>query len=226
MPTVVRKVCSPRPAAVRSASCVRGTRPGLDRVLAHLLAPFVLVDGGWTAALDLALAAPGVIAVTREGDRFGGASPWRAGPPGSSVVTPAALAEAEAAAASAETARADAEHRVEQSRLALAAARRAELVAAERERARRTELDRLMARAAELRRDVEVRSASLEERQTTLRPKEEAQGLLERLRDGALTADELVRVSGIEPAAASAALMELELGMRVSLEDGVYRVSV
>ena len=55
---------------------------------------------------------------------------------------------------------------------------------------------------------------------------QEAQRLLERLRDGALTADELVRVSGIEPAAASAALMELELGMRVSLEDGVYRVSV
>jgi chromosome segregation protein len=151
-------------------SCVRGTRPGLDRVLAHLLAPFVLVDGGWTAALDLALAAPGMVAVTREGDRFGGASPWRAGPPGSSVVTPAALAEAESAATAAERARADAEQRVEQSRLALAAARRAELVATERERARRTELDRLMARAAQLRRDVEVRSASLEERQTTLRP--------------------------------------------------------
>ena len=108
-------------------ACVRGTRPGLDRVLAHLLAPFVLVDGGWTAALDLALAAPGMVAVTREGDRFGGASPWRAGPPGSSVVTPAALAEAESAATAAERARADAEQRVEQSRLALAAARRAEL---------------------------------------------------------------------------------------------------
>jgi DNA processing protein len=53
-----------------------------------------------------------------------------------------------------------------------------------------------------------------------------AQALLERLRDGALTADELVRASGVEPAAASAALMELELGRRVALEDGVYRVSV
>jgi DNA processing protein len=53
-----------------------------------------------------------------------------------------------------------------------------------------------------------------------------ARTLLERLRDGALTADELVRVSGVEPAAASAALLELELGRRVALEDGVYRASI
>jgi chromosome segregation protein len=155
-------------------SCVKGTRPGLDRVLAHLLAPFVLVDGGWSAALDLALAAPGVIAVTREGDRFGGASPWRAGPPASAVVTPAVYAEAELAATAAESARAEAERRVEQARLALAAARRAELVASERERNRRAELDRLTAHAADLRRAVEVRSASLETQQATLRPKVEA----------------------------------------------------
>jgi DNA processing protein len=50
--------------------------------------------------------------------------------------------------------------------------------------------------------------------------------LLERLRDGALTADELVRSSGVDPAEASAALMELELARRVALEDGVYRASV
>ncbi len=49
---------------------------------------------------------------------------------------------------------------------------------------------------------------------------------MERLRDGALTADELVRASGVDPAEASAALVELELGKRVALEDGVYRVSV
>ena len=53
-----------------------------------------------------------------------------------------------------------------------------------------------------------------------------AQTLLERLRDGALTGDELVRASGIDPAHASAALMELELARRVALEDGVYRASV
>jgi len=54
----------------------------------------------------------------------------------------------------------------------------------------------------------------------------DAAALLERLRDGALTADELVRRSSIEPAAASAALMELELAGAVALADGVYRASV
>ena len=53
-----------------------------------------------------------------------------------------------------------------------------------------------------------------------------AEALLGRLGDGALTADELVRASGVEPSAASAALMELELARRVVLEDGVYRVSI
>ena len=53
-----------------------------------------------------------------------------------------------------------------------------------------------------------------------------ATALLERLRDSALTGDELVRVSGIDPSAASAALMELELARRVALEDGVYRISI
>ncbi|MGQ0823528.1 MAG: chromosome segregation protein SMC [Actinomycetota bacterium] len=158
------------PAGARPfASCVRGTRPGLDRVLARLLAPYVLVDGGWTSALDVALASPGVVAVTREGDRFGGASVWRAGPPGSSAVTPAALAEANAAMVEAKAASEDAAQTVELARQRLAAARRAELVAAERDRQRRMELDRCTARAAQLRREVEVRAASLEERQSTLR---------------------------------------------------------
>jgi DNA processing protein len=53
-----------------------------------------------------------------------------------------------------------------------------------------------------------------------------AEALLDRLRDGALTADELVRAAGVDPAQASAALVELELARRVALEDGVYRVSI
>ena len=53
-----------------------------------------------------------------------------------------------------------------------------------------------------------------------------AERLLERLRDGALTADELVRTLEIAPGEASAALIELELAGRVALEDGVYRVAV
>ncbi len=53
-----------------------------------------------------------------------------------------------------------------------------------------------------------------------------AEKLLERLRDGALTADELVRSLEIEPGETSAALIELELAGRVALEDGVYRIAV
>jgi DNA processing protein len=53
-----------------------------------------------------------------------------------------------------------------------------------------------------------------------------AETLLEQLSRGALTADELVRASGVESSQGAAALMELELGGCVTLEDGVYRVAV
>lgn len=53
-----------------------------------------------------------------------------------------------------------------------------------------------------------------------------AGALLERLGAGALTADELLRAAGVDPGAGSAALIELELAGRVTLEDGVYRVAV
>jgi DNA processing protein len=52
-----------------------------------------------------------------------------------------------------------------------------------------------------------------------------ATAVLERLRDGALTADELVRSTALEPGDLSAALVELELARLVLLEDGVYRAS-
>ena len=53
-----------------------------------------------------------------------------------------------------------------------------------------------------------------------------AGALLARLGEGALTADELLRGSGVQPGAGSAALIELELAGRVTLEDGVYRAAV
>jgi chromosome segregation protein len=192
------------------AQCVRGTRAGLDRVLARLLDRFVLVDGDWQRALDVALADRGVVAVTSAGDRFGGSDVWRAGPPGSSAVTPAALAEAEAQAVAADAARDDAARQVEQARQRLAAARRAELVAAERERARRAELDRAAERAAALRREVEVRAASLEERQRALRGRV---GELERedaARPGA-EAEARARVTTTADAAAAARTRRAEL---------------
>ena len=53
-----------------------------------------------------------------------------------------------------------------------------------------------------------------------------AAALLAKLREQALTADELVRTSGISPSHSSAALMELELAGHVTIEDGVYRVAL
>jgi DNA processing protein len=53
-----------------------------------------------------------------------------------------------------------------------------------------------------------------------------AENLLARLRDSALTADELVRASGIDPGESAAALTALELAGQVTVEDGVYRAAV
>jgi len=54
----------------------------------------------------------------------------------------------------------------------------------------------------------------------------EAETVLARLRDASLTADELVRAGGLDPALVGGTLIELELAGRVVLEDGVYRASL
>jgi DNA processing protein len=50
--------------------------------------------------------------------------------------------------------------------------------------------------------------------------------LLGRLGDGPLTADDLLRAAAVDPAAGAAALTELELAGRVTIEDGVYRAAL
>jgi chromosome segregation protein len=90
-------------------SHVRGIRPGVDDLLDALVgATEVAVD--WAEGVDRALADPGVVVVTRAGDRFG-PSGWRIGAAGAGA-TGAALSEAEAkaqaAAAAADAAVADA----------------------------------------------------------------------------------------------------------------------
>jgi DNA processing protein len=53
-----------------------------------------------------------------------------------------------------------------------------------------------------------------------------AETLLARLRESALTGDELVRASGIDPGESAAALTALELAGQVTVEDGVYRAAI
>ena len=53
-----------------------------------------------------------------------------------------------------------------------------------------------------------------------------AEKLLARLGAGPLTADEVVRASGVDAGEGAAALVELELAGRVTIEDGVYRAAI
>ncbi len=90
MPTVPGVTATP----IRGRVTAR--RADLDPVLDALLAGAVAVDGDWRQAMDLALADPGRIVVTRRGDRFGPGG-WRIGVGGTGA-TGAALEEAESAA--------------------------------------------------------------------------------------------------------------------------------
>jgi len=103
---------------------VRSRHPGMDRLLDTLLGSAVAVEGGWERALDVALSAPALVVVTRQGDRFA-AGGWRVGCSGT-VATRAASAEAETRAAEAAAGAAAAADAVGPARAALSAARAAE----------------------------------------------------------------------------------------------------
>jgi chromosome segregation protein len=72
---------------------VRARNTDASALLDQLLAGAVLVDGDWVVALDVAVAHPSVVVVTRTGDRFS-AQGWRAGA-GAVGATGAALEEAQ-----------------------------------------------------------------------------------------------------------------------------------
>ncbi|MGH9247588.1 MAG: chromosome segregation SMC family protein, partial [Acidimicrobiales bacterium] len=57
---------------------VQSGRADVERVLDALIGSTVVVEGGWSTAVDVALAHPGSIVVTRKGDRFG-VTGWRIG---------------------------------------------------------------------------------------------------------------------------------------------------
>jgi chromosome segregation protein len=103
---------------------VRSRLPSVDRLLDTLLASAVVVDGEWEQALDLALAHPGLVAVTRQGDRFA-SSGWRAGAAGTGA-TGAALEEAQARARDAESLAVGARERVRAALVEVDEARRVE----------------------------------------------------------------------------------------------------
>jgi chromosome segregation protein len=157
------------------AECVDVRVPALRATIDRLLARTALVDAGWQAALDVALEQPGLVVVTPNGDRIGGARAWRVGGGASTpATTHAALEEAEAAAAQAEMTRAEAEAEVAEAAAALAAIRAHRLDADEARLGERRELDDRATAAATLRRDLEVQAAAFEERRALLSRRLEA----------------------------------------------------
>ena len=112
------------PTAPLLRSMVRGTRPGVDGLLDSLFAEIALCDGTWADALDLAIAHPDAVVVTRGGDRFSRRG-WRVGAPGTGA-TGAAHDEALARAATSAELASTAERELDASNAALAAARRAQ----------------------------------------------------------------------------------------------------
>jgi chromosome segregation protein len=159
----------PVPAGARPLiEYVHARRPGVDAVVEKLLAGVVLVDDSWEAALDVALAHPDHVVVTREGDRLGGSGPWRVGGDRRSAVTQAALDEAEAGATAAETARANAEATRVEAEANLAAARSRHVDARAQRAAAAERIGHRAAEVAGMRRDLEVRAVALEERRTML----------------------------------------------------------
>ena len=114
---------SHRLAPGRSRTACRARELALEHALTRMLAGVVVVDAGWRTAMEVALAEPDLVVVTREGDRLGGTTPWRIGGAADEAVTQAALEEALARAAEASTASGEAERAVEQARAALDVAR-------------------------------------------------------------------------------------------------------
>ncbi len=92
---------------------VRSADPAVGRLLESLVGSAVVVEGAWEDALDVAIAHPDAVVVTRAGDRFGRHG-WRLGT-GAVGATGAALEEARVAA---EAAAADVERREGDVRLA------------------------------------------------------------------------------------------------------------
>jgi len=162
---------------------VHARLPGAAALLDRLLATAVVVPGGWTQAVDLALRRPDLVVVTRAGDRCAGGV-WRTGTGGGA--TGAALEEARGALE--EAARAAARAAADEAG-AEEAARHARQAAAEAEAAVRTNrsrrqsateaLDRCRDQLAEVRSESEGAAAARAETAARLAREQERARALE-----------------------------------------------
>ncbi|HVM08172.1 MAG TPA: chromosome segregation protein SMC [Acidimicrobiales bacterium] len=111
-------------AGERVRDHVRSSNRDVEALLDVLLSAAVVVDGTWEQALDLALAQPALVVVTRDGDRFASGG-WRTGAAGSGA-TGAALDEARERVDEAAAVMARVTEAFEQARTEATAARTAE----------------------------------------------------------------------------------------------------
>ena len=227
---------SPRPVPVpdeaRSlAGCVDARDPLLQRMLHRMLAGAVFVDQGWRAALDLAIANPDLVVFTADGDRLGGAGPWRVGGRADAAVTQGALDEAVERAVGADAARTGAEAEVAQARAAHEAARSRVFERGALEQRHSMLVERLVAVESRLAlRDPETQ-AKAEQQRARLITRADAFGIIEqRLVDYLARADALHerlrdrRRRQSEAARASAEQLDALRGERSQLERGLTEV--
>ncbi len=144
---------------------VRALRSDVEPLLDALVGSAVLVDGGWSEALDLALRYPEAVILTSAGDRFS-ATGWSLGS-GASGATGAALEEARLEEAASV-------QRAENAAAALAAAREERARIDQERREAEKVLGRTRSELAEAERTAERLAARLEE-QATDRARLEAQ---------------------------------------------------
>jgi chromosome segregation protein len=135
----------------------------VEQLLDSLLGTAVLVDGDWGAALDVAMAHPAAVVVTRTGDRFS-ASGWRAGA-GATGATGAALDEAVAALETATQAATASRAALHEARAAQAEAKRSLDAARQHEQQSIRDRDRAASRLGTLRADAQRVAADLIDRE-------------------------------------------------------------
>jgi chromosome segregation protein len=117
------------PIGERVRDHVRSADPAVARLLDDVVGHAVALRGGWAAALDAAVAHPGALVVTLDGDRFG--TTWRVGRAGGGV-TAATLEEAGERLATAQRTVAQCDLAARRARALLDAARAQETDAARR----------------------------------------------------------------------------------------------
>jgi len=154
-------VVLPAPVGQAVRSHVRGATPAVDGLLDRVIASAARVEGGWSQAVDAAMAFPDAVFVTDAGDRFG-PDGWVVGLQ-TTGSTGAALTEASETAAAAALTMGSVKGRLDEARESLAAVQAVAVAASDRRSASSLRIELLTADAERAARDTEAVSADMTE---------------------------------------------------------------